>query len=174
MTLSGAAITRRVSQWSQRLLLGMPLRPFAGGAEKIVGRTQTKWGRWWDRHPIVLRCLAFLAIGWMTAYLVWRIGWSMQGASPWLGGLLLVAEAFGFWNLVILTWFSWRISPSRRPTATVGHTVDVYVCTYDEPVSVLQTTLAGCAALKYPHTTYLLDDGRRPEIAELAREWGAE
>jgi cellulose synthase (UDP-forming) len=29
-------------------------------------------------------------------------------------------------------------------------------------------TLAGCRALTYPHTTYLLDDGRRPEMRELA------
>ena len=61
-----------------------------------------------------------------------------------------------------------------RPPATQGRRVDVYVCTYDEPAAVLRATLAGCAALTYPHTTYLLDDGRRPEIAALAAEWDAE
>ena len=35
-------------------------------------------------------------------------------------------------------------------------------------------TLAGCGALAYPHTTYLLDDGRRPEMADLAAMAGAE
>ncbi len=38
---------------------------------------------------------------------------------------------------------------------------------------VLEATLAGCALMSYPHTTWLLDDGARPEIAELARQWGA-
>ena len=35
-------------------------------------------------------------------------------------------------------------------------------------------TLAGCRALTYPHTTYLLDDGRRAEMRELAELAGAE
>ena len=34
-------------------------------------------------------------------------------------------------------------------------------------------TLAGCRALTYPHTTYLLDDGRREEMRELAQLAGA-
>ena len=34
-------------------------------------------------------------------------------------------------------------------------------------------TLAGCRALTYPHTTWLLDDGRRPEMRELAELAGA-
>jgi hypothetical protein len=51
--------------------------------------------------------------------------------------------------------------------------VDVYVCSYDEPVAVLEATLTGCALMSYPHTTWLLDDGARPEIAALAEAWGA-
>lgn len=49
--------------------------------------------------------------------------------------------------------------------------VDVYICTYDEPVSVLEATLAGCALMSRPHVTYLLDDGRREEVGELAERW---
>jgi cellulose synthase (UDP-forming) len=110
----------------------------------------------------------------MTVYLAWRVGWSWRGASPWLWGALLVTEVYGLWNLAILTWLSWRVPAPSRPPATPGQRVDVYVCTYDESPSVLRATLAGCAAMSYPHTTYLLDDGRRQEMAQLAREWGAE
>jgi cellulose synthase (UDP-forming) len=140
----------------------------------LAGRAQTRWGRWWEAHPRLLHALALFALAWMAVYLVWRVGWSWRGASPWLWCLLLVAEGYGLWNLAMLTWLSWRIEPCRRPPATPGHRVDVYVCTYDEPVAVLRATLAGCAAMTYPHTTYLLDDGRRPEMAALARRWGAE
>jgi len=152
------------------------LRPFAAGSAspKVAGRTQAPWGRWWDARPRLLRLLALLAIAWTVVYLVWRVGWSWHGASRWLWGILLVTEIYGLWNLVMLTWFSWRIPVVTRPDATLGHRVDVYVCTYDETPAVLRATLAGCAAMTYPHTTYLLDDGRRPEMAELAREWGAE
>lgn len=157
-----------------RGLLGMPSRAFATGTSSLTGRTQAPWGRWWDAHPRLLRGLALLALAWMTVYLVWRVGWSWRGASPWLWGTLLVTELYGLWNLAILTWFSWHRSEATRPAATPGHAVDVYVCTYDESPAVLRATLAGCAAMTYPHTTYLLDDGRRPEMAALAREWGAE
>jgi cellulose synthase (UDP-forming) len=60
-----------------------------------------------------------------------------------------------------------------RPAATAGREVDVYVCTYDEPAEVVMATLAGCRAPTYPHTTWLLDDGRRPEMEELAELAGA-
>jgi cellulose synthase (UDP-forming) len=154
----------------------MPLRPFAAGAPSpsVTGRAQAPWGRWWDARPRLLRSLALLAIAWTVVYLVWRVGWSWHGASRWLWGILLVTEVYGLWNLAMLSWFSWRIPLATRPDATPGHRVDVYVCTYDEAPAVLRATLAGCAAMTYPHTTYLLDDGRRPEMAELAREWDAE
>ncbi|HEY2536094.1 MAG TPA: glycosyltransferase family 2 protein [Solirubrobacteraceae bacterium] len=122
----------------------------------------------------MLRALALLAIAWTTIYLVWRVGWSWHGASRWLWGILLVCELYGMWNLAMLTWFSWRIPVAERPSSTRERRVDVYVCTYNETPAVLRATLAGCAAMTYPHTTYLLDDGRRPEIARLAREWDAE
>jgi cellulose synthase (UDP-forming) len=154
----------------------MPLRPFAAGSATptATGRAQAPWGGWWDARPRLLRALALVAIVWTAVYLVWRVGWSWHGASRWLWGILLVTELYGLWNLAMLTWFSWRIPPAVRPSATPGRRVDVYVCTYDETPAVLRATLAGCAAMTYPHTTYLLDDGRRPELARLAREWGAE
>jgi glycosyl transferase family 2/PilZ domain-containing protein len=157
----------------ERVLLGTPSRPFVNGSPSLTGRTQTRWGRWWDAHPRLLRTVALLALVWMATYLTWRVGWSWHGASRWLWAPLLLAEAYGLWSLGTLTWFSWRIPRCERPPATPGHEVDVYVCTYDEPASVLRATLAGCAALTYPHATYVLDDGRRPEIAALAQEWGA-
>ena len=87
--------------------------------------------------------------------------------------MLLLTEIYGLWALATLTWYSWSRPPAVRPPATPGRTVDVYVCTYDEPVEVVAATLAGCRALTYPHTTWLLDDGRRTEMEELAKAAGA-
>ncbi|HEX8752800.1 MAG TPA: glycosyltransferase [Solirubrobacterales bacterium] len=134
---------------------------------------QTRIGRFFDRHPLVLRALALAALTWGVGYLIWRIGWSGQGASPLAFAMLLLTEIYGFWALGILTWFSWSRPAAVRPFATPGRTVDVYVCTYDEPIEVIMATLAGCRALTYPHTTYLLDDGRRPEMKEIAELAGA-
>jgi cellulose synthase (UDP-forming) len=135
---------------------------------------QTRAGRFFDRHPRLLRALALTALIWGAGYLTWRIGWSGEGANPFLFAMLLATEVYGIYALAILTWFSWSRPAAVRPAATPGRSVDVYVCTYDEPAEVVMATLAGCRALTYPHTTYLLDDGRRPEMEALAKLAGAE
>jgi cellulose synthase (UDP-forming) len=134
---------------------------------------QTQIGRFFDRHPRLLRALALIALVWGVGYLTWRVGWSGQGASPVLFAMLLVTEIYGLYALAILTWFSWSRPSVKRPATTPGRAVDVYVCTYDEPAEVVMATLAGCRALSYPHTTWLLDDGRRAEMEELAKLAGA-
>jgi cellulose synthase (UDP-forming) len=139
----------------------------------VESNAQTRLGRFFDRHPLLLRTLAIVALLWGVGYLAWRIGWSSEGASPVAYGMLLVTEIYGLWALGTLAWFSWSRPPAVRPDATPGRSVDVYVCTYDEPIEVVSATLAGCRALAYPHTTYLLDDGRRPEMEELAKLAGA-
>jgi len=139
----------------------------------VDGSGQTRAGRFFDRHPRLLRALALVALLWGAGYLTWRVGWSGQGASPVAFGMLLATEVYGIYALAILTWFSWSRPPAVRPATTPGRAVDVYVCTYDEPAEVVMATLAGCGALTYPHTTYLLDDGRRAEMEELAALAGA-
>jgi len=134
---------------------------------------QTPLGQFFDRHPMLLRSLAVAALVWGLGYLTWRVGWSGEGASPVAFAMLLVTEVYGLWALGTLAWFSWSRTVAERPPATPGRSVDVYVCTYDEPTEVVAATLAGCRAIAYPHTTYLLDDGGRPEMRELAELAGA-
>ncbi|MGN6585998.1 MAG: glycosyltransferase [Solirubrobacterales bacterium] len=140
----------------------------------MAGGEQTRLGRFFDRHPRLLRALALCALIWGLGYLTWRVGWSGEGASPVVFAMLLATEVYGLYALAILTWFSWSRPRTERPPATPGRKVDVYVCTYDEPVEVVMATLADCRALTYPHTTYLLDDGRRQEMKEIAELAGAE
>jgi cellulose synthase (UDP-forming) len=140
----------------------------------VQGSEQTRLGRFFDRHPLLLRSLAIVALLWGVGYLTWRIGWSGEGADPVVFAMLLITEVYGLWALGALAWFSWSRPPAVRPDATRGRAIDVYVCTYDEPSEVVAATLAGCRALTYPHTTYLLDDGRREEMRELAELAGAQ
>ena len=139
----------------------------------MAGGEQTRIGRFFDSHPWPLRAFAVLALLWGVGYLTWRIGWSGEGTNPVLFAMLLVTEVYGLWALATLTWYSWSRPAAVRPPTTPGRKVDVYVCTYDEPAEVVAATLAGCRALTYPHTTWLLDDGRRPEMEELAEVAGA-
>jgi cellulose synthase (UDP-forming) len=164
-------------------------RRFAGhvlrvalGTAWIAGRVGTeargvgarpRYGIFFERHQRLTRTLALCALVWGAVYLTWRIGWTGAGANPVTFTMLLVTELYGIWALGTLTWFSWRRVPVTRPPIVSDPTVDVYVCTYDEPDEVVLATLAGCRALRYPHTTYLLDDGRRERMRELAELTGA-
>ena len=48
----------------------------------------------------------------------------------------------------------------------------MFITTYNEEISVLKKTVLVCNNMRYPHKTYILDDGNRPELAKAAAEWG--
>src|SRR5690606_31970248 len=48
----------------------------------------------------------------------------------------------------------------------------VVIPTYNEGPEILVPTIAAAAALEPAHETWVLDDGERPEIEELARSLG--
>ena len=153
--------------------LSGPLVDDEPGDWQVTRAPQTRWGRWWELHPAALRTVTVVALAWGGGYISWRLLETGRGTNPEAFYLLWVVELYSLLSLVLLAWFGWRWSEPRRPSATPGHRVDVFVTTYNEPVDVVEATLAGCAALRYPHETFLLDDGRRSEMAILAEEWGA-
>lgn len=94
--------------------------------------------------------------------------------------LLLVAEFYAFATLV-LGYFQ-TLRPLRRPPIRLTGdpqswpTVDVYIPTYNESLSVVRATVLGALSLDYPSDklrVYVLDDGRRKEFGEFAERAGA-
>ena len=52
--------------------------------------------------------------------------------------------------------------------------VDVFIATYNEPASVLERTIVGAMAIDHPNLrVFVLDDGARSFVRELAHELGA-
>lgn len=95
--------------------------------------------------------------------------------------LLLIAEFFAF-STLILGYFQ-TLRPLKRPPLPIQGdpaqwpTVDVLVPTYNEPLHVVRGTVLAAMALDYPANkkrVLLLDDGRRPEFREFARQVGVE
>lgn len=108
-------------------------------------------------------------------YLIYRLFWTMNLGSVPAGifsGFLLAAETYAGVSLGLYFFQVWRLvePPLQRPTTL--RTVDVFVTTYNEDVSLLRGTLTACLAMDYPHTTYVLDDGARDEVKRLAEELG--
>jgi cellulose synthase/poly-beta-1,6-N-acetylglucosamine synthase-like glycosyltransferase/Flp pilus assembly protein TadD len=88
--------------------------------------------------------------------------------------LLYVAEAWGIFNLFLFFLQVWEVKESASQPVLEGRTVDVFVPTYNEDPALLRATLEACVRMDYPHRTYVLDDGRRPEVEALARDLGIE
>ena len=124
-------------------------------------------------HDRLLRVVALVALVWGGVYLGWRLLDTRQGTDPGLFVVLFACELFGWTMLASFTFLAWRLPRRERPTIGWRPNVDVFVCTYNEGLNVLEATLVGCNHITYPHTTYVLDDGRRPEVHKLASRLGA-
>jgi cellulose synthase (UDP-forming) len=124
-------------------------------------------------RDLPIRIVALLAMLAGAAYLVWRGVFTWNGSQPEMFIVLYASEVFGWAMLTSFAFLAWRIPSPVRPPVGLRPTVDIYVCTYDEDVSVLAATLVGCDRVTYPHVTWLLDDGRREETRKLADRFGA-
>ncbi|MCX8023994.1 MAG: glycosyltransferase [Thermanaerothrix sp.] len=109
----------------------------------------------------------------MIFYLAWRATETINPQVLFLSWLLWGAEAFSVVNYLLFSWMTRRVDPPvpYRPPRP-GLKVDVFIPTYNEDVEILEATLTGCRLITYPHRTYLLDDGRREEVRQLAERFG--
>jgi cellulose synthase (UDP-forming) len=113
-------------------------------------------------------------------YLIWRATHTLNYESDLylvISVLLLCAECYGFLAMIL---FFVQVVDRREhapvPISGEPPTVDVLIAIYNEPLDILRRTLIACRALDYPAerlTLFVLDDGKRPEVAELAKHYGA-
>ncbi len=113
----------------------------------------------------------------LTAYLAWRIGWTLpEGGDRTVAWLLISFEALPLGGLVVKCVALWRIDGALPPDADAAPTglrTVVLIPTYDEPAEVLSPTVAAACALEPAHETWVLDDGDRPWVAALCAAYGA-
>jgi cellulose synthase (UDP-forming) len=122
----------------------------------------------------VIRTSALVAIATTAAYLGWRVGFTVR-ASLWLAIPLWLLELHALVGLGLFTFSLWDLDavtppPPRRTTELA---VALFIPTYNEPSEVLLPTLAAAVALRPAHETWVLDDGARPWVEELATSFGA-
>ena len=123
----------------------------------------------------VIHGVALLAIAVTAAYLVWRLTSTIALAWWWVAIPLFIVEVHNAFGLVLYTVALWTIDagdPPREASLRKAR-VAVLIPTYNEPPDVLLPTIAAAVALKPRHETWVLDDGRRDEIRELAEALGA-
>ena len=124
---------------------------------------------------LVLVSLSVLA---STRYLYWRFSTSMQieFSADLILGLGLLAAEFYAWVILIIGFFQ-TIWPLKRKPVPMPQdlskwpTVDVFIPSYNEPLSVVMPTVIAALAMDWPREkikVYLLDDGRRDDFREFA------
>ncbi len=126
--------------------------------------------------------LVVLSLAVSLRYIFWRVTETLDFGSfaeLVLGIGLAVAEMYAIIVLVlgyVQTLWPLERKPIPMPDdIALWPTVDVYVPTYNEPMSIVRATVLGCIAMDWPPEkmrVYLLDDGRRDEFREFAAECG--
>jgi cellulose synthase (UDP-forming) len=126
--------------------------------------------------------LVMLSLAVSLRYIFWRVTETLDFGSIFellLGIGLAIAETYAI--LVLVLGYVQTLWPlERKPIPmpedfTLWPTVDVYIPTYNEPMSIVRATVLGCIAMDWPPEkmrVYLLDDGRREEFREFAAECG--
>jgi cellulose synthase (UDP-forming) len=139
----------------------------------IVSRSRPGFGR---RTAIVTT----LTVG--VVYLTWRVLFTIPTNGRWntlAGVALLTVEVIGFVQFVMFYVIQWQPFSGRHvPLSVFGKlpSIDVFIATYNEPVSTLRMTIAGAVGMRYPTDAvrvYVCDDGSRDEVRRLAEQYGA-
>ncbi len=106
-------------------------------------------------------------------YVLWLATYFMNWDYPVTAAAFVFSETAIISIFVILMTICWRPKVRVIPPARPDLSVDVFITTYNEDLEVLRPSIRHCLAMDYPHETYVLDDGCRPEVKELAESMGA-
>lgn len=126
--------------------------------------------------------LIVLSVTASTRYLWWRINYTLNWDQTldMFWGLLLVAAEIYTWIILILGYIQTAWPLNRTPTPLPAGreewpSVDVFIPTYNEPMSVVKPTVFAAIGMDWPPeklNIYILDDGRRSEFREFAAKIG--
>lgn len=126
--------------------------------------------------------LIALSIVVSTRYLYWRATETLNTAS-WLNTLfsggLFASEVYA-WVVLVLGYFQTIWPLNRQPVPLprdqyLWPTVDVLITTYNESLDVVKMTVMAATLMDWPADklkVYILDDGRRDEFRDFAKEIG--
>ena len=132
-----------------------------------------------ERPPLSYESLSLgpqLVVGAFIICTLWYLSWRATTLNPdayIFSWAVYGAELFGFLSVLLHLFMVWRLTDRQSPPVLTGKTVDVFIPTINEPEAIVRQTLLAALHMDYPHETWLLDDGNRPEMAQLAGELGA-
>ena len=117
------------------------------------------------------KTLVLVSVSVSLYYLIWRLG-TLNEEAMIFSLIVYGAEVYGFVASLMFFYMVWSF-PVRTPKGPPkGLKVDVFIPTYNESIDILRKTIQGALNIRYPHKTWVLDDGNRPEVKRLCEELG--
>lgn len=181
--------------------------------KKQIGSPYSYYQAYENRYPkqVVLHSSWWIILGFRlfaTVYLIfglyyfhWRLTYSLNPEQILFSWLLLIAEAFSFLGSLLIFFNygmrgevrSHRAAKKKSDIGALKHneegapiTIDVFICTFNEEVGLVQTSVRDAKLLCHPDSKgeikiFILDDGAdspdqrgRKAIKEMAAEEGVE
>ena len=123
---------------------------------------------------LLIRVVTVVALAATAVYLAWRATSTLNLDAWYLALPMLVLEAHAAIGLGLFAFSLWDVDrrPPRRALQRLPK-IAVAIPTYNEGPEILVPTIAAAVAMEPAQETWVLDDGERPEIEELARSLGA-
>ena len=91
----------------------------------------------------------------------------------WIAIPLVISESYSIIDSAFFGFTVWNAKTRESPPpAPVDLGVDVFITTYNEPVDIVAKTAEAAFNIRYPHHTWILDDGVRDEMKQLADDLG--
>ncbi|MEV4990937.1 glycosyltransferase family 2 protein [Pseudarthrobacter sp. LMD1-1-1.1] len=123
--------------------------------------------RFWTRVVVVLTVLTGLN------YIAWRWAASLNWDAWWIALPLVVAETYSLIDVMLFGMTVWKLKIRKgAPQPPHDATVDVFITTYNEDLDMVLTTALAAQKIRHPHSTWILDDGARPELKALCEQHG--
>ncbi len=113
--------------------------------------------------------IAFLVVG------VWYLGWrpsAFNREAPLFSGVVFAAEIFGFACATLYVFMCWSLRQRSPLPVPPGTSVAVFIPTINESVDIVRRTTMAALRMRHADEVWLLDDGNRLEMRELAGELG--
>ncbi len=122
-----------------------------------------------------MRLLAVISIVVTLIYLGWRLAFTLAPDALWMAVPFFLLEVHGAISLGLFVFSVWDIDSSTipDPVSETHHTIAMLIPTYNEDPEVLLPTVSAAVALEPAHETWVLDDGNREWVREMAESLGA-
>ncbi|WP_347565411.1 glycosyltransferase family 2 protein [Nocardioides sp. IC4_145] len=126
-----------------------------------------------SRRLLLIRTVVLVTALLGLNYVTWRWMFSVNWSAWWIAVPLVLAETYSLVDSLLFGLGMWRLKErGDPPSPPPGRTVDVFIATYNEPIELVMTTARAAKAIRYPHRTWVLDDGNRPEMRAAAEAEG--